>query len=230
MSTTKEAVIEILLPVVERLEDAEIPFVLIGGITVPFYFSDLSIDHFRPTKDVDVIVAATQFLRFEQVEEKLRRVGFRNHPEVIHRWLLGATLVDIMPASSDLMDTINRWYPITFATAEPFELSPAQAALMASPACFLATKMEAFANRGGGDFLGSHDLEDIVSVIDGRPAIVEEVESRCPFEVREFIRDTTKRFLSNHDFMDALEGHLPQEHREPKRLQALIERMQRLSS
>ncbi len=118
MSTTKDAVIKILLPVVQRLEEAGIEFVLIGGITVPFYFTDSSISHFRSTKDVDVIVAAAKFLRFEQVEDKLRRVGFKNHPEIIHRWILEGTLVDIMPASSDFMENINRWYPVTFETAE----------------------------------------------------------------------------------------------------------------
>lgn len=230
MSTTMDAVIGILLPVVERLEKAEIEFVLIGGITVPFYFTDSSISHFRSTKDVDVIVAAAKFLRFKQVEDKLRRVGFQNHPEVIHRWILGGTLVDIMPASSDFMENINRWYPLTFETAEAVDLSKGRSVLMANPACFLATKMEAFAKRGGGDFLGSRDLEDIVSVIDGRPGIVADVKNQPSFEVREFIKDTMKRLLGNRDFMDALEGHLPTEHRESRRLHALMERLQEISS
>ena len=34
---------------------------------------------------------------------------------------------------------------------------------------FMATKIEAFYGRGGDDFLGSHDMEDIITVIDGRP-------------------------------------------------------------
>jgi len=38
---------------------------------------------------------------------------------------------------------------------------------------FIATKLEAFHDRGGGDFLVSHDLEDVVTVIDGRPALID---------------------------------------------------------
>jgi hypothetical protein len=34
---------------------------------------------------------------------------------------------------------------------------------------FLATKLEAFDGRGSGDYLTSHDIEDLVAVIDGRP-------------------------------------------------------------
>jgi len=42
--------------------------------------------------------------------------------------------------------------------------------LIAAPV-FIATKLEAFHDRGGGDFLASHDLEDIVTVVDGRPGV-----------------------------------------------------------
>jgi len=41
------------------------------------------------------------------------------------------------------------------------------------PPLFIATKLEAFRGRGGGDVVTSHDLEDIVMVIDGRPELVE---------------------------------------------------------
>ena len=37
---------------------------------------------------------------------------------------------------------------------------------------FIATKIEAFRGRGRGDFLASHDLEDLIFVIDGRSSIV----------------------------------------------------------
>jgi len=58
------------------------------------------------------------------------------------------------------------------------------------PACFLATKLEAFADRGRGDFLG-HDLEDVIAVIDGRPSIEKEVESASP-EIRTSLRGSSR--------------------------------------
>jgi hypothetical protein len=39
----------------------------------------------------------------------------------------------------------------------------------------LATKLEAFADRGASDPMISHDLEDIVRLVDGRPLIVDDV-------------------------------------------------------
>ena len=38
---------------------------------------------------------------------------------------------------------------------------------------FVATKLEAFRGRGRGDYISSHDLEDLLAVIDGRDVIVE---------------------------------------------------------
>lgn len=41
---------------------------------------------------------------------------------------------------------------------------------------FVATKFEAFHGRGGNDYLASHDLEDIITVIDGRPGLTQEID------------------------------------------------------
>ena len=50
----------------------------------------------------------------------------------------------------------------------------------------MATKFEAFSDRGHGDLLGSHDLEDIVNVVDGRPELVSEVGLAAP-ELRQYL-------------------------------------------
>ncbi len=41
---------------------------------------------------------------------------------------------------------------------------------------FLATKLEAFDCRGKNDYLMSRDMEDIVTVLDGRSEIIFEVQ------------------------------------------------------
>jgi predicted nucleotidyltransferase len=37
---------------------------------------------------------------------------------------------------------------------------------------FLATKLEAFQGRGQRDFFASQDLEDVITVVDGRASLV----------------------------------------------------------
>ena len=51
---------------------------------------------------------------------------------------------------------------------------------MVTAPVFLATKLEAFRGRGQGDFLFSHDLEDLMAVVDGRAALVEECRLSPP--------------------------------------------------
>jgi hypothetical protein len=59
---------------------------------------------------------------------------------------------------------------------------------------FLATKIEAFKGRDKGDFLASHDLEDLIFVIDGRRTITEEVKAEVPF-LREYLRTEIRGLL-----------------------------------
>jgi len=68
----------------------------------------------------------------------------------------------------------NKWYPIAFETAENYQLDDFIIKLI-HPIYFLATKFDAYNNRGNGDILESKDIEDILNVINGRPQIYEEL-------------------------------------------------------
>ena len=71
---------------------------------------------------------------------------------------------------------------------------------------FLATKLEAFNSRGNRDFLGSHDFEDLVSVIDGRPELLDEVERANP-PLTQYLAKSFREIYDNRSFYDALPGH-----------------------
>ena len=58
------------------------------------------------------------------------------------------------------------------------------------------------------DFLASHDLEDIISVIDGRDEIVNETK-QSDRELREYIGNELKSLLDKPEFQYALSEHLP---------------------
>lgn len=76
--------------------------------------------------------------------------------------------------------------------------------------CFVATKLEAFRSPSRShahDLLASHDFEDILRVLDGRLAIVAEVQ-KAPEPVREFLRDEFAQIQSSSDFPNALSGVL----------------------
>ena len=71
--------------------------------------------------------------------------------------------------------------------------------------CFVATKLVAFADRGKGDYFESHDLEDVLAVIDGRPELVGEL-GRADRELRVYVAGVFARLLADENFINALPG------------------------
>ena len=86
-------------------------------------------------------------------------------------------------------------------------------------------KLEAFTHRGNNDFRMSHDIEDLVAVVDGRESIVEDIAA-APQTVKAFICNEFNRYLSIEDFEDALSCHLPPDSASQFRLGVLITRIQ----
>lgn len=70
----------------------------------------------------------------------------------------------------------------------------------------------------------SHDVEDIVAVLDGRPEIVEDIQS-ADSEVRHYLSQHFTDLLTSRDFVEAITGHLPADSASQKRVGFLIERI-----
>ena len=77
-----------------------------------------------------------------------------------------------------------------------------------TPPHFLATKFEAFHGRGKGDYWASHDMEDIVCVIDGRAEITAEVAASSP-ALRQYLQAEFTTLLADWMFTEAISGFLP---------------------
>ena len=87
------------------------------------------------------------------------------------------------------------------------ELPTARTIQVITAPYFVATKLGAFYGRGKGDFLSSHDLEDVITVMDGRPTLREEVGS-VRVEVRQYIGNQCEGLLASSRFHDALPGYV----------------------
>jgi hypothetical protein len=92
---------------------------------------------------------------------------------------------------------------------------------LVTPPYFLATKIEAFKGRGGGDYMASHDIEDIITVMDGRPEIVSEIRNSSD-DLKIFLSGTFRMLLAKDEFLDAIPGHLPPDRASQARLSRLI--------
>ena len=95
---------------------------------------------------------------------------------------------------------------------------------MVSAPYFLLTKLEAFDGRGNGDYQASHDLEDVIAVLDGRPGVVTEVE-QADGAPAEALRERFRALLRNPRFMDAIAGHLPTDAASQARVTLVIRTM-----
>ena len=183
--------------------------VFVGGATVGLWITDPAAPPLRATDDVDVVVEVTTRSGFYDFEAKLRDAGFREDQEsgVICRWLHRATglILDAMPSRADILGFENKWQAAAIPYAVQIELPSGATIKAAPPVYMLAMKLEAFKGRGKGDFLGSRDFEDIITLIDGRPELLEEI-SNAKAGVRAYVADEMRRLLSKPRLMDGLAG------------------------
>lgn len=84
-------------------------------------------------------------------------------------------------------------------------LGPDLAIRLIRPAHFVATKLEAFEDRGRGDYAQSHDLEDVLSVVDGREQLVAELR-QASAPLRAYVAGVFARLLDDEDFLNVLPG------------------------
>ena len=220
---------EYLLLIADALADLRDNVVFVGGCTAGLLLTDSAAEGIRATKDVDAIVEAASLRQYYELESRLPALGFSRDADsdVICRWrhLATGVLFDLMPINPAILGFSNRWYPEAARTAARERLSDrVEIRRIAAPA-FIATKLEAFVSRGRGDFLSSHDLEDILTVVDGRPSIVDELQT-ASHELRQFVRETIGALLSEPRFEDYLPGLLA----DSSRTDIVLDRLRSLAS
>lgn len=163
----------------------------------------------RATVDVDVIVEVVSYAEYSRFSKRLRNLGFSEDSSEgapICRWSIDDMKLDVIPTDERILGFSNRWYKPSIKSSIIVPLQELQLRVVTAP-YFIGTKLEAFRGRGKGDFYASSDLEDIVTVLDGRPTVVEEV-AQSPAKLRHYIGREVGKFLDNREFLNALAGHV----------------------
>ena len=207
-------------------------FVFIGGCVSGLLVTDIAAPPARATRDVDVIVEVATLADYHHLEKELLAVGFRHDrsPDApVCRWTIGSAIVDVMPTEERVLGFGNRWYPEAISTAEPFTLPSGGTIRVITAPLFLATKLEAFGGRGGGDYRASHDLEDVVAVIDGRAVLVREIAATTG-DLRDFLTTQIGSLLKKATFLQALPGHLPGDEAGQGRAPIVMDRMRQIAA
>lgn len=216
----------LLTRVAEALGDLCAELVFVVGCAVGLLITDAAAGEARATQDVDAVVEATSLSRFYAMEARLRPHGFVRDVDsgVICRWTHRASgaQFDLMPSDSCVLGFANRWYPEAVRTATPLRLNPQlQIRVIAAPV-FVATKLEAFETRGKRDYLASHDLEDVLNIVEGRAELAMELQVAIP-ELRAFVQAHFRALLAERHFADNLPGLVTDPDQVPTVLQRLRE-------
>ncbi len=202
--------------------------VFVGGCAAGLLLTDPAATQARVTNDVDLVAEVTALRGYHEMEAEFAQRGFvrdMSPAAPICRWRCGDIEVDLMPTDSRILGFANRWYPLAVVTAHQVSLpSGATIRLIAAP-YFLATKFEAFADRGNEDVLGSHDLEDIINVIDGRFELLGEIAGEAP-ELRSYLGQRCAALLATPDFENYLPGLLAQDETLAQRVTVATSRLQ----
>ena len=221
--------IEMLRLAVVQLGDLVEELVFVGGSTTGLFITDEASVDVRPTKDVDAIVEAATYSKYIDFEQRLEKAKFRrdiSEDAPICRWIKGKTIFDILPIEGNILGFRNSWYVGAVETATFYEIEPNVNIRVVTPPYFLATKLEAFSDRGKNDYLESRDIEDIIAVVNGREELIQEI-IHAPDDVRAFIANYIADLLSQRGFTDAIPGHL---NPDSSRISIVMDRLRQISS
>ena len=224
--------IEAIAEVARRLGPLRERVVFLGGAATGLLITDVAAPEMRVTDDVDVIVEVASRTGYYRIEEELRRQGFSQRHEEgdpVCRWTVSGIVVDVMPTDESVLGFGNRWYVPAIEKASTVSLPQGVTVRAVTAPYFLATKLEAFGNRGRGNFLGSRDIADIVSLVDGREELVGEVAAAEP-SVRAFIAGSLRAYRESEAFAEAVAGHMMPDPVSQQRVPMVLNRMDQMAS
>ena len=209
--------------------------VFVGGAAAPLMISDVRAERIRPTDDVDVIAETVSYAEHAAFETTLEGLGFAHDTSEgapICRWMYDGIVVDVMPTDPSALGFTNRWYAYAVETARWTTLPAGARIRTATPVAFVATKLDAFhspTRRFARDVWASHDLEDLLTVIEGRPEMDAEIED-ARLDVRNYICDSVRTLLSGPDFADVVEGHIEGGPGRADRARVLLARLRHIAT
>lgn len=181
------------------------------------------------TFDVDCVVDITTYREYRSFEEKLFSKHFRNDTSEgapICRYLFNGEKVDFMPKVDTGIGESNRWYLKGMEHRQAYRLDDNRTIFILPVTYYLASKIEALHSRGGEDYRGSKDFEDIVYVLNSCTNLQEDINDYADQEVREFLKHEFSAMLQRKNIQEEIESSLL----EPDRLDIVVSQLRDISS
>jgi predicted nucleotidyltransferase len=198
----------LLLAMAHAMGDLRERVVFVGGCATGLLVTNMAVIDVRSTEDVDAIIEIVSLHAYYALRPELSRLGFvqtmeDNTPPF--RWRWRGMQLDLVPLDEKVLGFANRWYRDGFANAVVSEPEPGLVLRHLSASYFLATKFEAFKDRGQNDVYASHDLEDIITLVDGRAELLDEI-AQASLDVKAHIVSNIRALMAHPEIENALPG------------------------
>lgn len=199
---------ERLQEIAEGMQNLNERLVYVGGAMAGSYANDPAATEPRPTTDVDCVVDSKNYAEHAAVEEQLRKLHFQNdtdsEPPVICRWVYNGEIVDVMSFEEKSLSFGNRWYRPGFEHRELYMLPSGKQIYRLPVTYYLASKIEALLSRGGADWRGAKDFEDIIYVLNYCTDIMARF-CDSEMEVQQYLSEQFAAMLHRHNINEEIE-------------------------
>ena len=198
---------ERLQEIAEAMQDLNDRLVYVGGAMAGLYATDPTATEPRTTTDVDCVVDSISYKEHAAFEELLREKHFQNDqtPNApLCRWLFNGEKVDVMSMNEDVLSFGNEWYRTGFAKREPCVLPSGKTIYRLTATYYVATKIDALLSRGGDDWRGAKDFEDLVYVLNYCADFIDRFKAEDK-HVQSFVSEQFAKMLSRPNIAEELE-------------------------
>lgn len=207
---------ERVLNISKALEELNDEVVYVGGSVAQYYSKDEASHELQTTFDVDCVIDITTYEEYIEFQDKLYRKKFRNDDSEgapTCRFVFGDEIVDIMPkVYTPVTGESNSWYPDGIKHRIPYQIHGRRIYIF--PVSFyLASKLEALYSRGGQDYRGAKDFEDIVYVLNSCQDLVQQIESIDNDKVKPFLKAEFSNLIRRANIREEIEASLTEDER-----------------
>ncbi len=207
----------------DQLQSFPYEFAFLGGSVLSLLVTDQQVDAIRVTKDIDIMANVHSRKGFHKAERMLEKLGFKHdlrEGAPICRWIYDDITVDILPIQEDVLGWHSKWFPEALKAALPHTRGNRVFKVITAP-YFIALKLEAFEERGKGDFLTSTDFEDVICLFNGRATLVDEIASEP--KLAKMLANKFTQYLQSDDLATAIEGFVVTEDNPEERKRRILD-------
>ncbi len=204
----KNVNLDVIYKVAVGLGDLNDKTAFVGGAVVGLYANDSAADEVRETYDIDISLEIISPARLEELRQILKAKGFKQSADdkIMCRFRYEDIKVDVMSTNEIGWAPGNRWFACGFKLLEKIIIKNKTINILPL-SYFLASKFDAFHERGAKDPRTSKDFEDIIYILDNRTDIAD-IIINSPDDVKPYLKEELKQIISNIVLQEAILGNL----------------------